>query len=97
MVIGTVVELPTFVVTGFELTGPTVVMLGSMPDTIAVFETEPVLTSPWVTVWVAVQVIVAAGANVPGIDGVQPLNVAFTSVINTLVSVALPVLVATTK
>ena len=82
---------------GLKLAGPTVAILRMAPDADAVFETEPASISPWVTVWVAVQEIVAAGANVAGIDGVQPLNIAFTSVMDTLVSVTLPVLVATNK
>ena len=47
---------------GFELVG--VVVPGAVPDAIAVFVTLPVLTSAWVTTYVAVHVVDAAGARV---------------------------------
>ena len=70
----------------------TVTPLVSVPRAVAVLTTEPTFTSPWVTVYVPVQVNAWPGKRVTGC--VQLNAPSFGSVIVTLVSVTLPVFVA---
>ena len=56
--------------------------------------TEPAFRSAWVMVWLAVQVIVARGANDEPLAGVHDRSDTWASVTVTLASVTLPVLVA---
>ena len=71
------------------LTGPP----GPSPAIVAEFEIEPASTSAWVTVYVAEQSIVAFGARVAGVVGVQVIadRPGIGSVTSTLLTVTVPV------
>ena len=71
------------------------VFAGSSACTVAVFAIVPLSTSAWVTVYVAVQLIVALGARVAGATGVQPMaeRPGIGSVTATLCRVTVPVFV----
>ena len=72
--------------------------VGGVPVAVAVLVTTPAFTSAWVTVYVAVHVVVAPGASVVTgheITGAVPVPVNVVSVTETAVRSTLPVFVTT--
>jgi hypothetical protein len=66
-----------------------------MAEPVAVFDTSPVFTSAWVTVWLAGHVSVAPGASEAGWVGVHVPKAALASDTDTFDRVTLPVFVTT--
>ncbi len=70
---------------------------GAVPDAVAVFETEPLVASSLVAVYVAVKTVLSPGASVVVPDGetapIVPVPVNAPSATPTPVTVTLPVLV----
>ena len=63
-----------------------------MPVAVAVFFTSPALISAWVTVYVAVAVPIAAGANVLGVTA-KAVKLSLASAIVTVLNGTFPVFV----